>query len=66
VQVEEWGNFYGEEQMATLAKIQWQEVGLGRLSKYFGLLLIYSFILNALAYYSFTVTYYSHLGLQKK
>ena len=39
--------------------------GLGSLNKYF-YLLFYSFILNALAYYSFTVTYYSHLCLQKK
>ena len=37
-------------------------LGLGRLSKYF-CLLFYCFILNALAYYSFTVTY---LCLQKK
>ena len=40
-------------------------LGLGRLSKYF-CLLFYSFILNALAYYSFTVTYYCHLCLRIK
>ena len=39
-------------------------LGLGRLSKYF-CLLFYSFILNALAYYSFTVTYYSHYAYRK-
>jgi len=39
-------------------------IGLGRLSKYF-CLLFYSFILSALAYYSFTVTYYSHFAYRK-
>jgi len=40
-------------------------LGMRRLSKYF-CPLFYSFILNALAYYSFNVAYYSHLCLQKK